>query len=897
MRGITKVALGFAAATLSLSAGGAIANAQEVPTPPSPTTHTVVHHEPLALAGTIEQHIQNHPTVPAGEILDFLSQSLTLIGRDVLTNTGSNTAHPAQKSDGTTTDGSNEDILGEITTAATGTLVGALTGGTAGGLLSLPGALIGGGTGSLAGIVIGKIGGGLTGTAIGTVTKTIIDLPLAVPLALAHAVEGGIVGKLALPLTKGGISAVAGALPGVRNAGIAGVLSFIPGLVVNGIFGGLLGKPILIIVKNIADLANATIIPAVTGLQGLLIGNVLGGLLSDGIHFIEGSIVGQAVGAGIALLNDGIAALAGGLIGAGITGLIAASINALIGLFNSWPIGATIGAIGAGVAGIITALLGDGLAIPLRWIGALGGFLTAPIAGIGGLLVPTAIPFAIGVFGSLMASFVMVQVGAIMAIIGLLHITGINIFLLGVAIGFNNLLNGLGLAVLFRVIHGLIGRVLGFLAGAAIGKLLVFAANIGLAQLLGLTARIPGFLLGAAIGKLLVFAANIGLAQLLGLAAAAFAFLPVAGIGKALAAGFGLVVAFIIGHIAGKLAFLPAAIIAPQIIFAIGLLVPLAVGFIGGIAGVGLLHWIARIAGWIVGPMGAMLFGIAGFNIAVAINTVCWFLLLPLLLTPRLGKGLLVLPLALVFALKIAGLAFIITEMFVGLPVAGLVFIGLSVINGLIGAGVFAAVGAVLDLVLNVPFAFITSLLVERLIGATIFGFFGPILGSLIGAVLGSIIGIPGAIIGAIIGAVIGAISGTASGLLFSKGIPYILQTLIPQICAQIGRPELAKDIKNTVIGVLKIVGPILSIAPATSAGALVGFGLGVTAFVISAGVGAVVGAVIGTIIGSVVTAILQGNKKNPATVLAEKLQTTTSVDTPVTVRNNTIQNDYALAT
>ena len=103
MRGITKVALGFAAATLSLSAGGAIANAQEVPTPPSPTTHTVVHHEPLALAGTIEQHIQNHPTVPAGEILDFLSQSLTLIGRDVLTNTGSNTAHPAQKSDGTTT--------------------------------------------------------------------------------------------------------------------------------------------------------------------------------------------------------------------------------------------------------------------------------------------------------------------------------------------------------------------------------------------------------------------------------------------------------------------------------------------------------------------------------------------------------------------------------------------------------------------------------------------------------------------------------------------------------------------------------------------------------------------------------------------------------------------------
>lgn len=31
MRGITKVALGFAAATLSLSAGGAIANAQEVP--------------------------------------------------------------------------------------------------------------------------------------------------------------------------------------------------------------------------------------------------------------------------------------------------------------------------------------------------------------------------------------------------------------------------------------------------------------------------------------------------------------------------------------------------------------------------------------------------------------------------------------------------------------------------------------------------------------------------------------------------------------------------------------------------------------------------------------------------------------------------------------------------
>lgn len=54
MRGITKVALGFAAATLSLSAGGAIANAQEVPTPPSPTTHTVVHHEPLALAGTIE---------------------------------------------------------------------------------------------------------------------------------------------------------------------------------------------------------------------------------------------------------------------------------------------------------------------------------------------------------------------------------------------------------------------------------------------------------------------------------------------------------------------------------------------------------------------------------------------------------------------------------------------------------------------------------------------------------------------------------------------------------------------------------------------------------------------------------------------------------------------------
>ena len=385
---------------------------------------------------------------------------------------------------------------------------------------------------------------------------------------------------------------------------------------------------------------------------------MLGGLLSDGIHFIEGSIVGQAVGAGIALLNDGIAALAGGLIGAGITGLIAASINALIGLFNSWPIGATIGAIGAGVAGIITALLGDGLAIPLRWIGALGGFLTAPIAGIGGLLVPTAIPFAIGVFGSLMASFVMVQVGAIMAIIGLLHITGINIFLLGVAIGFNNLLNGLGLAVLFRVIHGLIGRVLGFLAGAAIGKLLVFAANIGLAQLLGLTARIPGFLLGAAIGKLLVFAANIGLAQLLGLAAAAFAFLPVAGIGKALAAGFGLVVAFIIGHIAGKLAFLPAAIIAPQIIFAIGLLVPLAVGFIGGIAGVGLLHWIARIAGWIVGPMGAMLFGIAGFNIAVAINTVCWFLLLPLLLTPRLGKGLLVLPLALVFALKIAGLAF-----------------------------------------------------------------------------------------------------------------------------------------------------------------------------------------------------------------------------------------------
>lgn len=140
MRGINKVALGISLAALSLTAGNAMAQAEETPadTPIAvlrtahDTVNNIAHHDgsthPII---TIEHHDTDHKDstkhapLPPREILDFLTQSLNLAGRDILAGATKHTSanHTGTDSDDTTGISENEyrAIIGS-------TVAGALAG-------------------------------------------------------------------------------------------------------------------------------------------------------------------------------------------------------------------------------------------------------------------------------------------------------------------------------------------------------------------------------------------------------------------------------------------------------------------------------------------------------------------------------------------------------------------------------------------------------------------------------------------------------------------------------------------------------------------------------------------------------------------------------------------------
>ena len=149
MRGINKVALGISLAALSLTAGNAMAQAEETPadTPIAvlrtahDTVNNIAHHDgsthPII---TIEHHDTDHKDstkhapLPPREILDFLTQSLNLAGRDILAGATKHTSanHTGTDSDDTTGISENEyrTIIGStVAGALAGTPIGAVAAG------------------------------------------------------------------------------------------------------------------------------------------------------------------------------------------------------------------------------------------------------------------------------------------------------------------------------------------------------------------------------------------------------------------------------------------------------------------------------------------------------------------------------------------------------------------------------------------------------------------------------------------------------------------------------------------------------------------------------------------------------------------------------------------------
>ena len=207
-------AAAVATAALSLLLGGGVANAQEAAQAPAPVQVPAIHVVD-ALDSAIKDAPQA-PAIPASDVLTFLSDSINLLGRDILStkdfsakslstlvkaeNTPADPQDPNAQSEG-------EGVMGVIGQVAPYALA----------LLGIPALAIPGGVvGAVAGAVVGAgvaIFAGIAAAVIVASPAVIAGLGTALVPALAIAAVGVVVGLLpALVLLVAGVVAIVSAI-------------------------------------------------------------------------------------------------------------------------------------------------------------------------------------------------------------------------------------------------------------------------------------------------------------------------------------------------------------------------------------------------------------------------------------------------------------------------------------------------------------------------------------------------------------------------------------------------------------------------------------------------------------------------------------------------------------
>lgn len=447
MRGINKVALGISLAALSLTAGNAMAQAEETPADTliavlrtaHDTVNNIAHHDgsthPII---TIEHHDTDHKDstkhapLPPREILDFLTQSLNLAGRDILTGATKHTSanHTGTDSDDTTGISENEyrTIIGStVAGALAGTPIGAVAAG-------LPGAFVGGTVGSVAGHLGGRLAGNIIGTVAGAISEVLLTMPFYVLFGAARRAPLGILPGIVInPIHKCLKSSALAVIPTLMvttpAALIRGTIAVLPSLTIGSILGIMGGHLTAMAVGAIlGGSATRLCVPLggpILHTMAFLFGAAAGALLAR--LGLSGIIAGHAGLLLLCLPLAGTRTLFKAAIAATIAGLptfivLKTGIFFLLSLRNAGRFAIILATFG-GILGMlhcaITSFLLGGLLI--------GRLIVATILGLVGPIVGTAlgIPFgaAAGIPGALTCALLGAALGAgiSLAIVTLLH--------------------------------------------------------------------------------------------------------------------------------------------------------------------------------------------------------------------------------------------------------------------------------------------------------------------------------------------------------------------------------------------------------------------------------------------------------------------------------------------
>lgn len=727
------------------------------------------------------------PSIP--HVMDFLAESINLVGRDVLSNSVSdnNTASHHDKSDASGKDSkgssddeseAHEELQAFLKKTAPNARESAIDGAAVGSLAALPGAVLGGGIGAAAGYLIAHILGSRL---------------LAIPVGALAAIPGSLVGALAGGLT-------GGALAGILSGALLAIPSFALGSPIGGMVTALIGAPIGALLGSLPG-----------GLIGTGVGILIGSLIFSGLGGLLGATVGAvipwalrvAIGSFfgvIALhlltiplrLGLGLLALPVGAIAALALLVIGTPLLAAIGFGLMWLVG-----VGAIIVLWLTAFAFAWLLTPIgfKWVTVLGWVLLS-------LLIP--IPFTAAAAG--FGAFVL----ALLAIPGFGLLFAIVILPIGwVVYEAMVLLFSLGSWVLAA-------------ASSLVGVVFLIVA------LIALPIAVPWsifFVLGAFVALFIPFINLVAVPFMLIMAGLPWIPLAIAATFFAFAAYNFIwpIVMFILPSLLGVI-----IISVASFVIVTTLAIPAAIaGAVAAFFGLQLLLFGGNILGHVIGH--SILSGLIGLLL-----TPLRALLGALLAAPL---GLLAAPLGTI----LGALAGAIAGFFSGLLAGG----ALGVIGGfsipVIGAALLAAIPG-----------FLAGLLPGALLGAGIFGFvvgeiagllpgvisgiIGAVIGAVIGAALGSLLGV----LGAIIGTLIGAIAGSNYGVIATVIIPALRKKAKDNgIDLTLGDPQI-----------LKIVATISSVLPYTKRGWTIGFVVGVAGAVLAAVVGAGIGALIGAMPG-----------------------------------------------
>lgn len=364
-------AAAVATAALSLLLGGGVANAQEAAQAPAPVQVPAIHVMD-ALDSAIKDAPQA-PAIPASDVLTFLSDSINLLGRDILSTKDFSakslsalvkTENPPADPQDPNAQPKDEGVMGVIGQVAPYALA----------LLGIPALAIPGGVvGAVAGAVVGAgvaIFAGIAAAVIVASPALIAGLGTALVPALAIAAVGVVVGLLpALVLLVAGVVAIVSAI-------VVGLLVITWPLWVPA------GIILILIAFGVIPIAALGELPTAGFFTPFLIaGVVLLGLgLLPGIALVVAGLL-FGVAAVVALLTLPLVGLAGLILS--VAAFVFLGVMALIGSLGLLPAIVAFVVFGF-IAAVVTIPVGA--VIGLAAGGVIGGVAGA-VAGIVGALI------------------------------------------------------------------------------------------------------------------------------------------------------------------------------------------------------------------------------------------------------------------------------------------------------------------------------------------------------------------------------------------------------------------------------------------------------------------------------------------------------------------------------